>query len=606
MRAATPRRSGYDERVTRVRHLGGAAALAVCLGGACRGPAVISIGTTDGGSLTAIYLSPTGSDDNCCATHDQPWRTFRKALPVLEPGSTLILEDGTYTAETTGYLNIRCDDATADAGADATAVTGATADASATADAGATVVTSPPLSSPNAVPVANGVLRNPITVQAEHPRLAFLSGDGSGPPLTVDGGCRYWTFDGLRVESTDFPKPLDSPLDNGSVIVVGFDDEGLVFKNLLARYPNRYLHSHVLRIGDGSNDVTVEDSEFYNFHHNAIEAWRTDHLVLLRNYFNSHDTADIPGAYVSEAATIGDYGIFLEETSDTIAANNIIEDVNDGLGLAGRYGSAHIFSPHISGRIENNRLLGNIVLHPLDAGFRIDSRCVMPSTTDPPSTMPQIPCNDDTRKVTGTDLEDDVVIGGAAGISSAGAVGTIINELTVIDAANGVRIIREPQNAGVSSTSATTSSLVTGFQAEAFEIFQESSWSFDHCATDATGTLTANNFVMLAPNGPGTVTNQVPFMSDLHGCQFYVPAGSSLEGAGAGGSDVGANVIDLYDDDGSLSQMPLWSATAGFVPCGVVLPGKDKEGNDINSTLACTDVATRLNLAPTGQCPFPP
>jgi hypothetical protein len=582
MSAAPSRRSGYDDDVARARHIGAAVAVALALGGACRGPGVISIGTTIVAPGATIYLSPMGSDDNNCATPDQACQTFRKALPMLQPGSTLILEDGTYTAATTGYLNIRCDGATVDAGA--------------------------PPSSTDAVFVANGVVGMPIIVQAEHPRLAFLSGDGSGPPLTVDGGCQYWTFDGLRVESTDVDKPLDSPLDNGSVIVVGFDNTGLVFENLLARYPNRYLHSHVLRIGDGSNDVTVRDSEFYNFHHNAIEAWRTDHLMLLRNYINSHDTPDTgaPGAYVSEAGTIGDYGIFLEETSHTIAANNIIEDVNDGIGIVGRYGSVQPSSKLISDRIEGNAFLGNIILHPLDFGFRIDSRCVMPSMTAPPSMTPQVPCNDDARKVTSTDLENDVVIGGAAGISSAGAVGTTINELTVIGAANGVLIYKESQNAGVTSTSTTTNALVTGFQAEAFEVFQEEQWSFDHCATDATGAHAMNNFVVLQPSGAGTVTNQVTFMSDLQGCLFYIPATSSLKGAGGGGRDVGANVVLAYQNDGvSLTQTPLWSA-AGFTKCGAVVPGKDAQGKDINSTLACTDVATRLNLAPTGTCPLPP
>ncbi len=578
MSAAPSRRSGYDDGVTRARHIGAAAAVALVLGGACRGPGVISIGTTMVAPGATIYLSPAGSDANNCATSDRPCQTFRKALPMLQPGSTLILEDGAYTAATTGYLNIRCD--------------------------GAMPNTGVPQSSANAVSVANGAMGMgmAITVRADHSRMAFLSGDGSGPPLTVDGGCRYWTFDGLRVESTDVAKPLDSPLDNGSVIVVGFDNTGLIFENMLARYPNRYLHSHVLRIGDGSNYVTVEKSEFYNFHHNAIEAWRTDHLVLLDNYFNSHDTTDTgaPGAYVSENGTIGDYGIFLEETSDTIAANNVIEDINDGIGIVGRYGSAIVYSQLISSVIDGNQLLGNIVLHPLDVGVRIDSRCVFASTT-----TPQIPCNDGARKVTNTTLENDVVIGGAAGISSAGAFNTKIDALTVIGAANGVRIIKEPQNAGVTSTSATTNALVLGFQAEAFEVSEEEQWSFDHWATDATGALTANNVVVLQPTPAGTVTNQVPFMSDLHGCQFYIPQMTSLKGAGAGGNDVGANVVDQYQADSSLARTPLWSA-AGFTPCGAVVPGKDAQGKDINSTLACTDVATRLNLAPTGTCPLPP
>ncbi|HTA17726.1 MAG TPA: DUF1565 domain-containing protein, partial [Polyangia bacterium] len=82
--------------------------MALALGGACRGPGVVSIGTTRFAPDTTIYLSPQGDDENCCATMDAPWKTFGKALAFVKPGSTIMLEDGTYEATTTGLLNVVC------------------------------------------------------------------------------------------------------------------------------------------------------------------------------------------------------------------------------------------------------------------------------------------------------------------------------------------------------------------------------------------------------------------------------------------------------------------------------------------------------------------
>lgn len=44
-----------------------------------------------------FYISPTGSDTNNGKSPSAPFKTFAKAWSVLQPGSTLILKDGTYT-----------------------------------------------------------------------------------------------------------------------------------------------------------------------------------------------------------------------------------------------------------------------------------------------------------------------------------------------------------------------------------------------------------------------------------------------------------------------------------------------------------------------------
>jgi hypothetical protein len=76
-----------------------------------------------------------------------------------------------------------------------------------------------------------------------------------------------------------------------------------------------------------------------------------------------------------------------------------------------------------------------------------------------------------------------------------------------------------------------------------------------------------------------------------------LPLGSPLRGAGAGGSDVGASVVDRYQD-GLLTNEPLWNATTGAFPCGAVIPGVNDD-----PTQSCIGVNERLHVGAAG-CPL--
>jgi hypothetical protein len=54
-------------------------------------------------------LSPTGSNTNSGTTASAPWKTFARAWQTLLPGDTLLLLDGTYTADANGAVqpNVR-------------------------------------------------------------------------------------------------------------------------------------------------------------------------------------------------------------------------------------------------------------------------------------------------------------------------------------------------------------------------------------------------------------------------------------------------------------------------------------------------------------------
>ncbi|HEX4404024.1 MAG TPA: hypothetical protein VH560_04300, partial [Polyangia bacterium] len=213
---------------------------------------------------------------------------------------------------------------------------------------------------------------------------------------------------------------------------------------------------------------------------------------------------------------------------------------------------------------------------------------------------PQKPCTDSFHTITGTVLKDDVVIGGDEGVSSAGAVMTTFDQISVINAANGLIIRKEPQNAGLTSTSRTTNSLVSNFQAVAFDSENEAA-SFDHCATS--GGYTQNSAMEDYVPGGDFVTNALTAPFPLGPCLVYQPSTSPLASAGVGASSipvaVGANVLYQYNPDGTLSTMPLWTS-AGF-PCGEPLSVAGDGGAPVVINQDCADVAAQhLNVASMG------
>jgi hypothetical protein len=529
-----------------------AATLAVC---ACRGPDEIPLGGKVA-PATEHFLSPTGADGDGRGTRDRPWKTFRYALQRLAPGSTLTLLTSVapYDDATTGTLNVKCAD-----------------------------MVIPNSAAPNAVPSLNGTLGMEITVRADEERQAFLQGNGSVPPISIDS-CQYWKIVGLHVESRDVPDNLSVP-DTGSVVVLDGANNNITLTRLLASHPNRYKRSNVIRIGDNSIGITVEECELYDFHHNAFEAWRTSSILLHRNYINSRDAADIPGGYVTEDATRGDYGVFLEETNGVYAENNVVEDVSIGFGVMGR--DMAVNAPAKADPLDNNQLLGNIVLKPSVMGFRLDSRCQFAGSCDA------------SHKVLNTDLGNDVVIGGTIGVWDAGSVNTRIHELSIIDTARGVALIREPQNIGLQATATAVNTLVAGFQSVAFAAMDQMQWGFDHCDA-AGGYAAAANYV---PDDPQHVTSKVDVMPNLGGCMVYLPAGSPLIGAGAANS-VGANILYRYDHGTLSSSELLWNATTGAFPCGAT--AQNVNSDPLTGCMGL-NLPKRLNVDTSGigGCPLP-
>lgn len=495
---------------------------------ACSGPAELSLGTVVAPATTMVYIAPDGMP-GAPGTRDRPLKTFAEALPRLRPGSTLTVLDGAYDA-TNGPLTARCDDVTIFSGTD---------------DA------------------------HRIVVKTEdgHERAAWLKGDGLRAPIELEG-CRFWTIEGLHVTSQKTtPAPADPQ--GGSVVVLRADDRDIVLRRLLVREPNLNAHAQALTIGPGCSDVLVEENELYAFHESGVQATRASRLTLRRNYLSAGGRMD--GAVMSEDADRGDYGFLLEETHDVIAENNVVEGVHTGFAVVGR--AANVDAP-AGEAVANNRLLGNVVLRPAGVGVRVDSRC---------GGLNPCPAS---RTVIDTEISDVVVIGGAAGVSNAGAVNTRIRAVTIRDAANGVAGAREPQNLAIRSTWSVVNSLAvvqnTAFKKGA----DEAEWIYDHCAGAGLNPYVTINGVL-----NGRIQDPQPVPTDLGACLIALPAGNPLLTAGAGGTRIGAVVLDRTVDGVLTPGAPLWDPTTrAFTGCGAVIPGA-------NDVAGCQDVHARLNVA---------
>jgi hypothetical protein len=354
------------------------------------------------GSLltSAVYIAPEGSDGNP-GTQAAPWRTFAHALPTLQPGSTLVLLDGTYTSSTTGLLRVFCGS--------------------------------------NAV---NGTPDRPIIVRALNERRAFIAGNGSGIPVELSG-CANWVIDGLHAEDVDTPNEMgDEP---GSVVVITRCTNVLVHR-VLAAHPNRYLYASVFVIAMAAPNVVIEECEALDFHYYGFHAYDSQQVTFRRDYAHSRDTPDVAGGIATLFPTLGDGGFLFTKSANSIIENCIAEDVGNGFTLRAN----HV---PVGGRVppQRDQLFGDIANGVSHAGFELDSFCSYSR-----------PCTQSDQIVSDAVFVNDVSRGGSLGLLIEGGVNASIANASVFDTTDtGISFSLNPENAGLESSATARASIVT-------------------------------------------------------------------------------------------------------------------------------------------------
>lgn len=205
------------------------------------------------------------------ATHVSPGEAS-DAIDGLQPGDTLVLEDGTYSQFDIDGLE--------------------------------------------------GTESAPITIMAKNERRPVVRGDGYHAALRIDDSSHI-RVQGIRFENVEQDASDTSDLFGAMAIYITSSDHITLWRNI-ARKPNVYGNNTAIKLASGTSDSLVEENEVLDFHRNGIavhngsgETGSRDN-VLRRNYINPRDTRWKGRRWGPN------YAIACYRAVDTIVENNII------------------------------------------------------------------------------------------------------------------------------------------------------------------------------------------------------------------------------------------------------------------------------------------
>jgi hypothetical protein len=494
----------------------------------------------------AYYLSPTGSDRASGTSADTPLRSFDAALGRLAPGDTLILLDGTYTRDITGLPRIDCG-----AGGNA----------------------------------RSGTPDRPITLRAANERRAFLSSDGLQAGLEMTN-CSWWRVEGLRAASRDEPSGLQS----GGYPFRVHEVSNVTLRRLLGSHNNRPHNTHVFAV-ENSRDVLLEECEAYYFHRHAFSIWRSYGVTIRRCYANSMRYGEVGCCSAIDNRPYGDEAYSLYGTSASVIENSVSENHANGFQI---HGIRNDLDPSGSGG-RDNQVLGSISLDD-DVSALVSSRDV----------------EGEYRNARGNVFRDFVAVRTSGyGLFLRGAADTLVENVTLYGSRGGSGLVADAGDARLGGTCGARNADGCGFTARNVLSLEhptglgiaaegQRSWRIENSdasgsATDwlvgeriddASGNVRRSSRRSAGPVGPGR-----------HECLLWIPAGSPMKGAGSGGRDIGAGIVNRYEN-GTLTDVPLWDPQTGAFPCGAIVPGIN------DGDVACANLHRRLN-ANTNGCPLP-
>jgi hypothetical protein len=492
------------------------------------------------------YLSPTGADTNAGTSTSSAWKTFGHALPRLEPGDTLLLLDGTYTAPTTGLPYLNC---------------------------GGQSRVDPSGRKP--VRGRGGTASQAIVLKAVNERRAHLQGDGRN--VVQFDFCTHWILDGLYVSNQDSA-------------VSGYEGSGIVLQNVshfivrrsLVYGPNAYFNSHGIALYATHHSVVEENEVYYATRHGIIlgdSVTPSDGNIVRRNYVHSRNHGSMSGGYTCAGSCEnhrGDEGISCYPCKNTLIENNIAEAFDGSYTIQGK------MQPF------GNRYFGNVALN--GGGFSANARPEMV-----PNSADQMPTN--------TVYENNVAyhVDVWAGFTCRVCKNTQMVNNTVLATTTAVPPLglNWDTSCGTSCgeggdgqlSNYATNTLILHAKGPAVSVAGVPQWGVDYLSTwGNTGSAPAFS----DPHYSHVQTTD-PHMG---ACVVYLPATSPARGAGKDGANLGAEILNRYQD-GILTDVPLWNPQTGQFPCGAIVAGV----NDVAGS-SCINVHERLHVG-TADCPLP-
>lgn len=285
------------------------------------------------------YSGPTGSGSTCSV--GAPC-TNQTALGLLQPGDTLMLNDGTYTGAT-GMLNWA----------------GTTSGSACAAYKG-------------------GTSTQPISILAVTDGGAIIDGQVARKPLQWT--CvRYVTIEGLRFQNSNgnVLYLIKSP-NNTFRRISGYNGNYYPAPDASACPGAVYYNYHVMQIYDQSNYVVVEDSIFAGSGRNMLNFYKTHHGIMRRSLMiGGGYTAGtvIPGGCASFNADNHGEPLQVYGSDDTVIENVIAYGIGNWPGhLRFNQAGMNIWI-NLGQTAHRNKYLGTVVMNYPNYGYYVASYC---------------------------------------------------------------------------------------------------------------------------------------------------------------------------------------------------------------------------------------
>jgi len=394
----------------------------------------------------------------------------------------------------------------------------------------------------------NGNEHNPITLRAENERRARFLGDG-GDVLSLTN-CSYWIIDGLRLENVN--RDSNVALYGNNFLLLTSDH--IIARRNFVHHSNQgssltgYNNIGLMLVMDSEN-ILVEENEFWDSGRNLLQfsnrrAGYGNHIAR-RNYLN------YGAAIFHEAGGITPY-----PTSNLTVENNFLDGL--GIDVEAAYGLSS----------ENNKILGNLGL---ESGIKEVCRTLRPL---------------------GGVWKNNVIVnpsGHSVGFSAEGSENLVMENNTSVGGYGNFALTSgyvpgtaEGCAPGPASWSLTAKNnlglngINYGFIATDADA---SHWSSDHDNIYGSAFyISVSSATSAMQIAPGRQEN----------CPAFILPDSPYKNAGAGGADIGANVL-YATENGISTGKPIWDISTGEINSsfiGAVVPGVNDGSQSEGKTLS--------------------
>jgi hypothetical protein len=400
----------------------------------------------------------------------------------------------------------------------------------------------------------NGTSAAPVTIQAVNERQALIQGNGLADTISINN-CSYWNIIGLHAKQQDAVSSISV-----SIVNLRGDSHLTVRRNILDHI-NRCTNNNVMLVGANTSNSIIEENEIYFFHRWGIIVWSgSSGNEIRRNYSNSRGYFQASNSTCSTYGQ-GSVGVGPYYGNSNIFENNIAENSANGINL--------------EAASSNNTYLGNVAIGSTQVGFQTNPHCPDTGTTN-------------------TWKQNVAINNTSMGWWIIGSTNATLDHNSVFGGGQAYGFRWDPSNSSnvcgtqsFTSGNNTAQNNGTGYYVAAVAA---ASYSYDHNSS-------FGNSSSFSPNL--SVTNPISVNPAFGSCYLWVPDGSPLKGAGAGGTDVGANILYQYVG-GALTSTSLWDQSTG----SPLFKGATVGGLNDVAGQSLFDVANRLNINRNG-CSFP-